>query len=134
MHAPRSLLTFFALLALSINTASAIQNIFLGATSPTGDLDYSIAWFTDSNGCQDGTVQGPGFLGPFPTFCAGTWTILGHTGITFTGCNSGDHYPNGVSDGGAPALTCEFLEPETFQTCPGDAVNPGFLETLMRCS
>jgi len=132
MHFPSSLLS---LLAFYVVTASAIQNIFLGQTNPPGDnLDYSIAWFTDSDPCNDGTVQGPGFVGPFPSFCAGTWTILGHTGITFTGCNSGDHYPSGVSDGGAPALTCEFVDPETFITCPDDSANPGFLNTMLRCS
>ena len=131
----RNLSSLAALLTLYLGSASAIQNIFLGAINPPGDeLDYSIAWFTDGDPCEDGTVQGPGFLGPFPSFCAGEWTILGHTGITFTGCNSGDHYPNGVSDGGAPALTCDFIDTPTFQTCSDDTANPGFLQTQLRCS
>ena len=69
-----------------------------------------IAFFSDSDPCNDGTTFG----GPYcdGSFCNEDITILGHPNITFTGCKAHknlvtEEIPSGVSDNGTPALKCK---------------------------
>ena len=92
-------------LFLPIAAVTALQTIYLGTTYTTYRGSY-IAFFSDSDPCNDGTV-----FGSTPNFqdCNKDLTILGHTNITFTGCtyDRAGFLPTGVSDLGAPALTCK---------------------------
>jgi hypothetical protein len=130
--------------ALLLTSASAIQNIFIGikqASCGSGSIkggQYDL-WFTDSDVCSDGLVTGyPRFA---TSLCEQEYTILGHTGITFTGCTQPSMgnlgLPTGVSDGGAPALTCAPVYGQPDISCPNTCGFPEYpytVSTLMRCS
>ena len=83
---------------------SALQRIYLGYITSNNRYGSYIAWFSDSDPCSDGTSFG-NIFNQFRN-CDQAISILGHEGITFTGCPNPGSYPTGVSDGGAPALTC----------------------------
>lgn len=101
---------FFSLSLLSfLPLTMGIQTIYLGYVENSAQNAY-IAWFSDTataNVCSQGTVFGQRYGGQF-TYCNQDLTILGHTNITFTGCNASDptQLPTGVSDLGKPALKC----------------------------
>ncbi|CAD6575065.1 MAG: hypothetical protein ASARMPREDX12_007079 [Alectoria sarmentosa] len=97
-------LSFLSLLPLTM----ALQTIYLAVDTSSGQQGTYIAFFSDSDPCNDGTRFGnlpQGFDN-----CNQNLTILGHPDITFTGCKPYTGYPGslptGVSDGGAPALKC----------------------------
>lgn len=106
------------LLSLLPLTTYALQTIYLGTRSVPGQQPGSpgryIAWFSDSDPCNDGVKAGELPFG-FPD-CYQPLTILGHTNITFTGCNTDNHsnsyptLPTGVNDNGVPALQCVVAE------------------------
>lgn len=121
MHFTKAL--FAAVLVLAPVT-TAIQNIVLAtqylscSTNKYGD--YAM-WFSDSPVCKEAlTYQGNVVFGR--TLCdRPPTTLLGHTGITFTGCGTTNGaWPTGVRDGGNPALTCRSYPPFTPSIdCPG---------------
>ncbi|KAF1808657.1 hypothetical protein P152DRAFT_462374 [Eremomyces bilateralis CBS 781.70] len=119
-----SLLTTLTALVAS---TTALQTIYIGNKNEncgSGSVKggrYDI-WFSDSDVCQDGLIYG------YPRFntwlCEGNYTLLGHEGISFTGCEPPDYigdysFPTGVSDDGVPALTCVPLgDDEELIYCP----------------
>jgi hypothetical protein len=112
-------------LGLAASSVSALQNIFVGTiTTASGGLD-NFVWFTDGPACTTGAD-----LGPVSTSLCndGSVTVLGHSGITFTGCAPASPYtggaPSGVSDSGVPSLTCSTIG--SFEVpCGGDIVVTG---------
>lgn len=144
MYIPTPLL-LLSLSPLLATTATALQNIYIGvkyAPCGSGSIkggQYDL-WFIDSPVCTDGLVTGyPRFA---TSLCTDTYTILGHTGITFTGCTppsmGNPGLPTGVSDGGNPALECYAVEGEVEdQSCPSDCGYPDYpftVHTLLQCS
>ena len=102
-----------------------------------------IAFFSDSDPCNDGTTFGPVYCEG--NFCNQNITILGHADITFTGCKpiSGavtTEIPTGVSDGGAPALKCKRAsnppggENGAYAVCNEGSVHGGFVSVDAYCS
>ncbi|KAM0794225.1 hypothetical protein BDR22DRAFT_827111 [Usnea florida] len=130
-----SSVSLFSLLSLS-SFAMGIQTIYLGYVENSAQNAY-IAWFSDSpDVCTEGTVFGEHQFGSPFTYCDDDITILSHTNITFTGCNPHNttSLPTGVSDLGAPALTCNAAS-----TPPGGfpcAANggAGVIEVLEYCT
>ena len=117
-----------------IPAATALQTIYLGYAT-YGRYGPYVAWFSDSDVCSDGTAFGSIVGSSFSDYCNKDITILGHTNITFTGCQGGN-YAGGVSDLGAPALTCsrQGYESTNFDTrCNGPAVS-GYVTKLEYCS
>lgn len=114
-----------AAFSMMATTVHSLQNIHIGTIQTCGGSNKSgpedwYVWFSDSPACTSGTDLGPST----DSLCEKTATVLGHTGITFTGCGQAGA-PTGISDNGAPALTCvpESTVPE--QKCPspcGDVV------------
>lgn len=138
MHLSISLLSFLPL-------ATALQTIYLGTDAAVRNQGQYIAWFSDSNPCNDGTQFG--YLPRGFNDCDVPLTILGHTNITFTGCNTGIHassyptLPTGVSDDGVPTLTCVAAEnpPDApgyedgvYDLCGGN--NGGIVNVVEYCS
>lgn len=138
----RSALALLPLLPLT----TALQPIYLGKDQPPNQPPTYIAWFSDSDPCNDGVRFGSfnrGFLE-----CQTQLTLLGHPNITFSGCNNGMHassyptLPTGVNDGGVPVLTCvgagnpsdapEFGEGR-FVSCIGGS-NEGVVNVVEYCS
>ncbi|KAN0071601.1 hypothetical protein V8E54_010197 [Elaphomyces granulatus] len=117
--------TLLAALAVGTTTVSALQNIYIGTIGGCGSNKYGPdwwVWFIDGPACTTGTDVGPTqYFGN--ELCGKNVTILGHQFITFTGCPPPPYGgyipgpPTGVSDDGAPALTCS---PVTLpnQDCP----------------
>jgi hypothetical protein len=124
---------FSALLAaatLSATSVSAIQNMLIGTiTTASGGLD-NFVWFSDAAACATGVDLGP----VSSSLCAiPDVTVLGHSGITFTGCAPPSPYsvgmPTGLSDGGVPSLTCA---PTANREIPcGGPIN---VELLFQCA
>lgn len=99
-------LSLFTLLPFTMG----IQTIYLGYYENSAE-DTWFAWFSDTatpKVCTQGTVFGHHYAGNFD-YCNKPITILGHTNITFTGCDPKNpaSLPTGVSDGGKPALKCK---------------------------
>src|SRR5467141_2431110 len=103
--------TLLAALAVGTTTVSALQDIYIGTIGTCGTDKYGPDWFVrfkDGPACATGIDVGPTGNG----LCDKNVTILGHKFITFTGCppppygGSIPGPPTGVSDDGAPALTC----------------------------
>jgi hypothetical protein len=116
---------FGAILAATatlLSSAAAIQTIFVGVkeaecgSASVNGGRYAL-WFSDSPACKESTVTGyPGYA---TNLCDGEYSILGHDGITFTGCDE-DGIPTGVSDGGNPALNCECVDDANTYRCNDD--------------
>ena len=134
------------LMSLLASVTTALQTIYLGTDSASGISGAYIAWFSDSDPCNDGTRFG--YLPRGFNDCNEPLTILGHTNITFTGCNTGIHassyptLPTGVSDNGAPALKCVAAQnpPSApgykdgrFEVCIGGK-NGGIVSVVEYCS
>jgi hypothetical protein len=150
MYISTSTLLFSALALTS--SVSALQTIFIG--HQTGSCSYSnkyghfAIWFSDSDVCSSDTlITGyPGRpLDDGGSLCLDEYTILGHTGITFTGCVqdfaagglASYGLPTGVSDGGNPALTCEVVTmPDVSCTdhCTDGSTFPALITTYLYCS
>ncbi|CAD6581309.1 MAG: hypothetical protein ASARMPRED_000579 [Alectoria sarmentosa] len=156
-------LSFLSLLPLTM----ALQTIYLAVDTSSGQQYVSssvlfplsinldrpplktgtyIAFFSDSDPCNDGTRFGnlpQGFDN-----CNQNLTILGHPDITFTGCKPYTGYPGslptGVSDGGAPALKCvSATNPPSATSRPNaeygvyeicNTNNGGFVNVVEYCS
>jgi hypothetical protein len=137
-------ISILALALPLLPTTLALQSILLGgrAFPCDGDSQTWYAWFSDAATCSSGTDIGPRGFG-FPSICSYEVTILGHSNITFTGCDpaeQGNGEPTGVDDGGAPALTCEVVD-VVGTTCPsanpcgaGGVENTDFVEEFFVCS
>lgn len=109
------------LLAVTPPPTAALQNIFIGYMAICDSVYHAIvgfdtvAWFTDAPICKVGTLTNLQVPGPESWGCTGgPFTIQGHTGITFTGCNAPNPgcvytnpYPAYVYDNGVLALKCE---------------------------
>jgi hypothetical protein len=123
--------TLLAALAVGTTAVTALQNIYIGTIGGCGETyEYGpdwYVWFIDGPACTTGTDAGPtqdyDVLGD-GDLCGRNITILGHQYITFTGCpyypyggESPYGAPTGVSDNGAPALTCAAYSAPT-QICP----------------
>ena len=131
------------ILGLAASSAYGIQNIFVGQRNGCGTDKYGpnwYVWFTDAPTCTSGTNAGPTkYFGN--SLCSKDLTILGHTGVRFTGCkaptpgtNEPWGPPTGVSDGGNPALTCHAQTADT--KCPsacGSSNPDDTVKTLLRC-
>jgi hypothetical protein len=131
MHLLRS---FILATIFSVSLVESLQNIYIGTINKVyqnPEQESYYVWFIDSPVCTSGTQLGEVYGGPNPYgLCNISVTILGHTGITFTGCTKATSttiagWPTGVSDGGNRALTCSFIsltnKPPTqpvVQTCP----------------
>lgn len=125
----------YTLLTLTIRATyvTALDCLYLGNITTCGTNKYGpdwLIWFTDSSPCTDGVDAGPtqnfgnGLCDEGDSF-----TVDGHSGITFTGCTpvAPPYYvpgpPTGVSDNGVPALTCEPISlPD--QQCPSPCGSP----------
>ncbi|KAM0804307.1 hypothetical protein BDR22DRAFT_885574 [Usnea florida] len=126
----------FLFLTFLIPFTSALQTIYLAYVASSG-----------FNPCNDGAVIGYTPLG-FANQCNQNITILGHQDIAFTGCHPTSTFPfslpNGVSDGGTPALKCTPTSNPpggpygAFANCPypapPDANVVGPVELLEYCS
>ncbi|MCJ1454040.1 hypothetical protein MMC28_004390 [Mycoblastus sanguinarius] len=135
---------FLHLVLLLVPLATALQSIYLGTDSSSGQQGTYIAFFSDSDPCQSGTRFG--FLPAGFDNCNQDLTILGHANITFTGCKPYNYtvgypgsLPTGVSDGGAPALKCVKKSDPTsypFASCEPDVSgdNVGFVQLVEYCS
>ena len=122
--------TLLTALVMGTTAVTALQNIYIGTIGACGTENHGPAWyvwFIDGPACTTGTSAGPfDFFPPSgpSDLCGQNITILGHEYITFTGCapptsifNQVYGPPTGVSDNGAPALTCEaYSLPD--QQCP----------------
>jgi len=130
-------------LAVGATSVSALQNIYIGTRSVCSKYtpDWYV-WFIDGPACTTGTYVGPkNYFGN--GLCGKDITILGHTGITFTGCSPpAPPYglpgpPTGVSDGGNPALTCYPIDTVPDEICPTPC-GPGWpdddVKVLYQCS
>ena len=121
-------------LALIIPAATALQTIYLATLSYNGRYGNYLAFFSDSDACNDGVAFGS--INTF-TYCDVPLTLLGHENITFTGCPNPGNLPTGVADEGAPALTCQqvyYPPPAAFyDRCdlPGKG---GYVSLLLYCS
>ena len=136
--------TIFTISALYAASAVALQNVYIGVKQEncgSGSVKggrYDL-WFIDSDVCNDGVITGyPRFA---TSLCADTYTILGHTGITFTGCSppsmGNPGLPTGVSDDGNPALTCYPVTDVPAISCPNTCGYPDYpytVNTLLQCS
>ena len=132
------------ILSSLLPAASALQTIYLGYITTNNRYGSYIAWFSDSDPC-DGTSFG-NIFNQFRD-CDRPITILGHEGITFTGCQTpaqtpgaNGGYPTGVSDDGAPALSCSrdgYPSPGSEGTfiarCNGPS-NFGYVTIIEYCS
>jgi hypothetical protein len=114
-----------AALAIGATSVSALQNVYIGTIEGCSSNKYGpdwYVWFTDGPACTTGSDLGPtSNMGG--GLCGRDVTILGHSGITFTGCPSKTGAPTGVSDGGAPALTCHPVSIPN-QRCPSPCGYP----------
>lgn len=139
MYPPLALLSFLPL-------TTALQSIYLGKDQTSNQAPTFIAWFSDSDTCNDGVR----FRSVNQVFndCHEQLTLLGHSNITFSGCNTSNHansyptLPTGVNDEGVLALRCvsagnpmnapEFEEGR-FVTCMGGS-NEGVVNVIEYCS
>lgn len=135
----------FSLLSL-LPLTIALQTIYLAIDSSSGQQGTYIAFFADSDPCNDGTRFG--FLPQGFNNCNQNLTILGHPDITFTGCKPYTGYPGslptGVSDGGTPALKCvPATNPPSATSGPDSEYgvyeicntnNGGFVDVIEYCS
>jgi len=136
--------TILPLLLTLITTVTSLQTIRIGVVGKScGSASIKggqfIFWFSDSNVCTDAVVTGaPSY---FTSLCGQEFTLLGHTGITFTGCTIQPYSiykPSGVSDGGNPALTCVDVDTsnEPLTECENDCTpsSPRQIREIMYCS
>src|SRR5450432_996447 len=116
------------------STISALQTIYVGIKDEdcgSGSIKggrYYI-WFSDSDPCSSDALI-TGYPGYGTDLCEDTYTLLGHTGLTFTGCPHPAYstpWPTDVSDGGNPALVCEPVSVPDVQ-CPNDC---GFQDPMV---
>ena len=129
---------YLAALTISTTSVSALQNILIGTIEGCSSNKYGpdwYVWFADSPTCTTGVDLGPtSSMGG--GLCGRDVTILGHSGIMFTGCSSKTGPPSGVSDNGGPALMCHPVSVAN-QKCPspcGYSYPEVTVTTSYRCS
>jgi len=105
--------TLLAALAVAVGASTDVvplRNIDIGVTPPCGSNKHSdwVAWFNGDYICETATDLGPTDL---TDLCDGSFTIGGHSNITFTGCRNdlvcrvlGP--PTGISLDGHHVQTC----------------------------
>ena len=139
----RSTLLQLLLATSMVPLATALQSMYFGSFGEAGGYFY-FTWFSDSDPCltTDGVILDY-ILSGF--HCDRPFTMMGHENLTFTGCAADyPNHPTGVSDNGAPALTCVPASnpPDgpygLFANCPYPQVDPnyyvGFVSVSEYCS